>query len=135
MSVIILEDNTASIVAALQSDASEVRHETAWRILTSAQQNAPKDTEALSLSVYVTDEYGSTYAAAVAAAQGKNSKVGILSEVPKERDTTIVAFAVEYALINEFYTGPMNPGAHPFLGPAVEAERPAFEAATGGRVS
>lgn len=126
--VTVLQDNSAAISAQYAREAAELRHETAWRILTSAQQNAPKQTEALSLSVYVVDEFGSGYAAAVAAATDKNPSMEIAPEVPAEPDTTIIAWAAGYAEQNEFYTGPNNPTAHPFFTPAIEAERPGWEA-------
>jgi hypothetical protein len=126
--VTVLQDNSAQIGAQYAREAAELRHETAWRILTSAQQNAPKSTEALSVSVYVTDEFGSGYAAAVSAALDKNPGMDIAPEVPAERDATIIAWAAGHAEINEFYTGPMNPGAHPYFTPAIEAERPGWEA-------
>jgi len=127
--VIIVEDHTARIVAELTRAAAELRHETAWRILTTAQSNAPKQTESVAVSAYVVDEYGSTYAQAAAAASAKNPGVALVSEVPSEKDTTIIAWAVAHAETAEYYTGPTNPGAHPFFTPAIEAERPGFEAA------
>jgi hypothetical protein len=126
--VIIVEDHSAAIVAELARHAAELRHETAWRILTSAQANAPKQTESLSVSAYLVDEYGSTYAAAASAAEGKSPGVALVTEVPAEADTTIIAWAVEHAETAEYYTGPINPGAHPFFTPAIEAERPGFDA-------
>lgn len=127
--VIIVEDHSAAIIATLARQAAELRHETAWRILTLAQQNAPKQTESLSLSGYVTDSYGSGYAAAAAAAAGKNPGVALVAEVGAEMDVTIIAWAAAHAEINEYYTGPTNPGAHPFFTPAIEAERPGWDAA------
>jgi len=127
--VIIVEDHSATIIADLARAAAELRHETAWRILTSAQSNAPKQTESLAVSVYVTDSYGSGYAAAAAAAAAKNPGVALVSEVPAERETTIIAWAVAHAELNEFYTGATNPGAHPYFTPAIEAERPGWDAA------
>lgn len=126
--VIVLQDNSAQIGAEYAREAAELRRETAWRILTSAQQNAPKSTEALSVSIYVSDEFGSGYAAAVSAALDKNPDAPIVPEVPAERDATIIAWVVGYAETAEFYTGPMNPGAHPYFTPAIEAERPGWEA-------
>ena len=126
--VLIVEDHSAAIVQEIARFAAELRHETAWRILTSAQQNAPKQTESLAVSVYLTDSYGSGYAAAAAAAADKHPGVVLVSEVPAEMDTTIIAWAAAHAELNEFYTGSTNPGAHPYFTPAIEAERPGFDA-------
>lgn len=127
MTVAILEDNTAAIVAEMTRDAADTRREFAERILQTAGQNAPVDTAALSVSGYLHDERGSTYDAAVSAAQGKNPKAEMLPEVAAERDSTIISFAAVYAAINELTNVA-------FLSPAVEAERPAFEA-LGGRIT
>jgi hypothetical protein len=126
--VLIIEDHSAAIIAQLERAAAELRHETAWRILTSAQANAPKQTESLAVSGYVTDSYGSGYASAAAAAADKNPGVLLVSEVPAEPDMTIIAWAAAHAELNEFYTGATNPGAHPYFTPAIEAERPGWDA-------
>jgi hypothetical protein len=120
----VLTDNTASIIATIERNAAELRRETAERIALAASEAAPVDKGALQVSVYVSDETGSDYAAAVSAAQEKNPKVEVLVEMPKEKDTTIISFAVNYALINELTNVA-------FLGPAVEAARSAFEAEVG----
>ncbi len=124
--------------SALVQEAAALRHETGARILEKATGNAPKVTESLARSGYLVDADGtSTYAQAVEAAREKNADVEILPEVEAEPNTTIVAFAAAHAAANEFYTGEKNPGAHPFLTPAAESERSAFDAAVaalGGRV-
>lgn len=127
MTVAILEDNTAAIDAQWQIDAADTRRAFAERIKGNAAEAAPVDTSALSVSGYITDENGSDYDAAVSAAQGKNPKAEMLPEVAAERDSTIIAFAAAYAAINELTNVA-------FLSPAVEAERPAFEA-LGGRIT
>lgn len=122
--MIVAADNTAVIVASFERAAADLRRETAERIALAASEAAPVDKGALQVSSYLTDETGSDYSAAVSAAQAKNPKVEVLAEVPKEKDTTIISFAVDYAEINELTNVA-------FLGPAVEAARPAFEAEVG----
>jgi len=135
--VVVVSDLWGEIAQAYLQEAAQLRHDTGLVILGRAQENAPEVTGALASSGYLVDEQGSTYQAAVAAAQSKNPEVQLLPEVPAEPNTTIVAFAVVYAAANEFYTGEHNPGAHPYLTPAGESVRPQFEAAVqalGGRV-
>lgn len=121
-STTVVFDHSAAIAGRLVRQAAELRHATAQRILAAAEANAPKDTEALSVSGYLVDETGSGYADAVAAAAGKNAQAEMLPDVQAEADTTIIAFAASYAAQNEVTNVA-------FLTPATEAERPAFEAA------
>jgi len=122
-------DRSAEIVGQIIREAAELRHQTAQKILAGALSNAPEQTGGLKASGYIVDETGSGYSEAAAAAASRNAHIVLLPAVPAEPDTTIVAFAAEYAELNEYYTGPTNPGAHPFLTPATEAERSAWEAA------
>lgn len=135
--VVIVSDLWAELAQEYVQAGAELRHDTGIAILGRAQENAPEVSGALAASGYLVDDQGSTYSAAVAAAQSKNPDVELLPEVQAERNTTIVAFAVVYAAANEFYTGEQNPSAHPYLTPAAESVRPQFEAAVlnlGGRV-
>ena len=116
----------------LQALAAEIRHASADRILAASKDNAAEVTGALKASHYKVDERGSTYADATAAALTANPGMQILQELAAEPDTTIIAVAAGYGAEAEYYTGPTNPDAHPYFTPAVEAERPAFNAAVQG---
>lgn len=124
-----------SLVEALPGlieEAAAIRHESAERIIEASKANAAQVTGALKASHYRVDERGSTYAQATAAALAANADAAMLPEVSAEKDTTIVAVAVEYGAPAEYYTGPTNPDAHPYFTPAVEAERGRFAAAVKG---
>jgi hypothetical protein len=125
---LVVFDATAEVAAHLAAEAAAFRRLIAGAILTAAVDAAPEVTGGLKASGYLVDEAIDTYQEAVAAAASKNPGIELLPKVEIEPDTTIVAFAASYAATNELYTGPANPGAHPFLGPASEAQRPAFEA-------
>lgn len=136
-SVNVTADLTAHVAAQFAVAAADLRHETAARILAASVANAAEETGGLKASHYIVDERGSGYSAAAAAALAKNPKAEILPGLPAEPDTSIIAVAVAYGEPAELYTGEKNPGAHPYLGPAAEGERPAFEAGVarlGGRV-
>lgn len=122
-------DRSAEIVGQTIREAAELRHATAQKILAGALSNAPEQTGGLKASGYIVDEAGSGYGEAAAAAASKNAHIVLLEAVPAEPDTTIIAFAAEYAELNEYYTGPTNPSSHPFLTPATEAERTEWDAA------
>lgn len=135
---IVVFDRSAQISAQYRSLADQLRHETIDRIKAKSIANAAEQTGALKAAHYVVDDRGSGYSAAVADALGKNPDAPILPEVTSEPHTSILAVAVEYAATAELYTGPTNPGSHPFMTTAAESERPGFESAAraiGGQIT
>lgn len=114
----------------LEKAAADVRHEIADAVHDATFTNAHEITGAMKASLYISDDRGSTYSAAVGTATGLNPKMNALPEVSAEKDTSIIAVAADYAAIEEYITG------HPFFTPAVEAQRQRFEQAVadiGGR--
>lgn len=93
---------------ALKRQAAVIVRKTALDVLADAQGFCPVDTGYLRSSLSVGAE-GNTF------------------EVEDDGLTIIVGTSVEYAPFVEF--GSRKSQAQPFLSPAVEAERPAFEAA------
>lgn len=88
------------------------------------------DTTAMLNSVYTSTDRDSNYSEATAAAEAvaavAGKEVEILDEiVPEAPLTAVIGVAVGHGLYNELGTARL--GARPFLGPAVEADRPAFE--------
>lgn len=130
--VVVSFDRWQEIGSALVAEAVAIRRQTAEAILEASVGNAAEASGALKAGHYLVDPDANTYAAAVAAARAKNPNVEILPMVAAEKETTIVAVAVSYGDSAEFYTGEKNPDAHPFLGPAAEAQRPTFDAAVAG---
>lgn len=131
-------DRSVQIGAQYTRLADQLRHETIDRIKTQSIANAAEVSGALKAAHYIVDDRGSGYGDAVTAALGKNPDVDVLPEVSAEPLYSILAVAVEYAAIAELYTGPANPGSHPFMTTAAESERGGFEAAVralGGQLS
>lgn len=126
---VVVFDRSAQISSQYARLADQLRHETIDRIKAGSIANAAEQSGALKAAHYVVDDRGSEYAEAVAAALSKNGDAQFLPEVPAESNTSILAVAVEYAAPAEFYTGEVNPGAHPYMTPASESERPNFERA------
>lgn len=136
-SVVVVSNLWGQVAHDLAEEAAKLRQETADAIKVASVANAAEITGALKASHYVTDERGSGYQNAAAAALTRRPEAHIMDEVPAEPETSIVAVAVSYAAPAEYYTGPTNPDAHPYLTPAAEAERPKFDAAVaalGGRI-
>jgi hypothetical protein len=136
--VVVISDRTAQIAAQYARLADQLRHDTIDRIKAGSVANAAEQSGALKAAHYVTDDRGSEYGEAVAAALGKNPDADMLPEIAPEPNTSILAVAVEYAAIAEFYTGEANPGSHPYMTTAAESERPAFERAVralGGQIT
>jgi hypothetical protein len=134
---IVVFDKSAQISRQYARLADQLRHETIDRIMAGSVANAAEDTGALKAAHYVVDDRGNGYGDAVQAALGKNPNAELLPEVAAEPNTSILAVVVSYAAIAELYTGPANPGAHPFMTTAAESERPGFESAVrtlGGQI-
>lgn len=125
--VVVVFDRAAVVARQYEAEATRIRHETIDAIKAGSVANAAEVTGSLKTGHYVTDDRGSGYAEAVSAAQAVNADVEILPEVPQEPGVSILSNCVAHAEANEFYTGDVNPGAHPFMTPAAEAQRPNFE--------
>jgi hypothetical protein len=90
------------------------------------EQNAPKDTRSMSLSVYVHGADGqSDYGTRTAAADAVNPRVAILPELPAPpKPGAVVGVAASHGVHNEFGTSRMP--ARPTFTDAVETERARF---------
>jgi HK97 gp10 family phage protein len=140
-------DRIDELRGALRREASAAVRKAAYDIEAAAKQAAPVDTGFLRNSIYTVTSQGSRYGGAQARAEnrrsekyagtrrsrrlGKRVSVGgrMLPEVdgPASDLDAIVAVGAGYGAYVELGTSRM--AGRPFLGPAAEAVRPAFEAA------
>ncbi len=118
-------NNTASILASIRGKRDAAVKKTAFDIQAGAAQRSAVDTGAQKNSIYVVTADGSTYSDANAAAlraNGKSTINGAESLDADDGSEALVAVGVVYGAVNEFTR-------QPFLTPAVEANRAAFEQA------
>lgn len=112
----------------LHDKAEAIVNKTAFEAQGRAQNNAPVDTGALRNSIYTVTKDSSGFKAAVIAVESMNQNVRTAEiPVPDEDLTAHVGPSVEYAIYQELGTVKMP--AQPFLIPAVESLRGAWEAA------
>ena len=107
--------------------ADKAVRETAFNVEFKAKQGTPLKTGALRNSGYTKTSKSNAFNQSKAKASEKNPAVNF-SDEPEEKmglGKAIIGFSVEYALFNEIGTSRM--AARPFLVPAVESERDAFE--------
>ena len=102
----------------------EVVRKAAFDIQAEAASRAPVDTGFLKNSIYVVTSESSDYGSG-----GGGSNLLPPVEPPPDDKTAYIAVGANYGIYQEFGTRYMP--AHPYLGPAVEAVRPGFEAALG----
>jgi len=123
------EDRLGHLRGELRHQAGKAVREVAMAIQIAAQDNAPVDTGALKNSIYTSTARSSSYDEAQEKALKSNPQAQLLPEVEPPRDdlTAIVAVGAEYGVYVEM--GAEGRPAQPYLGPAAEAARPAFEAA------
>jgi len=113
------------IAATLHKELHNVVGETATHIVTTYATNAPKKTGFMASSGYVVTSEGSTYGQTNGSPPGDSF---LLPEVDKPGDdlTAIAAVAANYAIFPEL--GTVHQPAQPAWYPAVDAERPLFNA-------
>lgn len=119
------DNNTASILASIRGKRDAAVKKTAFDIQAGAAQRSAVDTGAQKNSIYVVTADGSTYNNASAAALRLNGESTINAAESLEADDgseAIVAVGVVYGVVNELTR-------QPFLTPAVEANRSAFNQA------
>lgn len=123
------DDRLGRLSGELRRQAGLVVRATAMAIQAAAQNAAPVDTGALKNSIYTATARSSGYDKAQDKALRANPQAQVLPEVEPPRDdlTAIVAVGAEYGVYVEM--GAEGRPAQPYLGPAAEAARPAFEAA------
>jgi len=125
-------NNLPKVAAAFRPVLSQVVRKTAMDIVVQAQDNAPVDTGFLKNSLYMVAQGQSTYGDVgnPAVKEGKHglNKIDsyVLPEIvaPGDDLTAYAAVGANYGVYVE--TGTKHAAAQPFLGPAVEAVRPAF---------
>ena len=126
------QDRFDALRGQLREKAGQVVRKVALDIQADAQTMAPVDTGALKNSIYTVTSEGSDYGTALSQAMGANPDAAILPAIsPEEASvddlTAIVAVGAEYGLYVEMGTSRM--AAQPYLGPAAEGQRQAFEQA------
>ena len=107
--------------------ADKAVRETAFNVESKAKQATPLATGALRNSGYTKTSKSNAFNQSKQKALAHNKGV-MFTDEPEEKmglGKAIVGFSVEYALFNEIGTSRM--AARPFLVPAVESERDAFE--------
>lgn len=112
---------------ALHEAMAQVIKKAAFDIQANAQAGAPVDTGFLKSSIYTVTSDSSTYGQADTP-PGDSSLLPPV-EPPPDDLTAFIGVGANYGIYQEFGTRFMPP--QPYLAPAVEQERPAFEAAAG----
>ena len=131
LTVRITRDRLGELSELMHENASKAVRATAFNIVLDAQSYAPVDTGAMKNSIYVVTDDESSYADASSDARVLN-EIEILPEMdaPKDDLTAIVAVGAEYGLYVEM--GTVRTSAQPYLEPAAELSREAFEQAMKG---
>lgn len=105
--------------------AAQAVKATAFAISAHAKDAAPVDTGFLKNSIFVVGDGYGTEAAAAAAAGGKAAREFLEAPPVKDDLEAAVAVGAEYGVDVEM--GTLDSRAQPYLAPAVEAEREAFQ--------
>lgn len=113
-----------AIADALPGVLSQIVRKAAFDVQAQAQVNAPVDTGFLKNSIYTVTSESSSYSS-VSSPTKKDSSVLPEVEKPEDDQTAYVAVGANYGLFVE--VGTRHTPAHPYLSPAVETVRPAFE--------
>jgi len=126
------QDRFDALRGQLREKAGQVVRKAAFDIQADAQTMAPVDTGALRNSIYTVTDRGSDYSTALSQAMSANPDAAILPAIsPEEASvddlTAIVAVGAEYGIYVEM--GTSRQAAQPYLGPAAEGQRQAFEQA------
>lgn len=159
LSIELTDDRMGELIERMKERAGQAVRTTARNIQIDAQSNAPVDTGALKNSIYVVTSEGSDYAeakeaarqavrgektsdeAGISAAEAFERQAAEISrgidalqlkilpevEAPQDDLTAIVAVGAEYGIYVEM--GTSRQAAQPYLGPAAEGQRQAFEQA------
>jgi HK97 gp10 family phage protein len=126
------QDRFDALRGQLREKAGQEVRKAAFAIQADAQTMAPVDTGALRNSIYTVTSEGSDYSTALSQAMSANPDAPILPAIsPEEASvddlTAIVAVGAEYGIYVEM--GTSRQAAQPYLGPAAEGQRQAFEQA------
>ncbi len=116
----------------LRKEAGQIVRDTATKIKLDAQLRAPVDTGALKNSIYVVTDRSSDYGTAISQATSANPKAELLPAVSPEEAgvddlTAVIPVGAKYGAYVEL--GTFRQAAQPYLGPAAEGQRAAFERA------
>jgi hypothetical protein len=116
------------VIAVLPGAADDLARALSPLVVDGIRNEAPKRTEALSVSAYeVFSDGSSTYAAATANVAGRNPTAQILPEAPPPPvGQVIIPLAVNYASV--VHDGGANRAANQFLARAMDGMRPRFDA-------
>lgn len=126
------QDRFDELCGQLRDAVSDIVRATAFDVQDEAQNRAPVDTGALKNSIYTVTDRGSSYSDAASSAASARPAAEILPEVTASDAgvgdfVAVVAPSVEYAIYVEM--GTSKQAAQPYLGPAAESMRTAFERA------
>jgi HK97 gp10 family phage protein len=136
---VVRSNNTGRLVTQIRQHARATVDTTAGELQVRASQLAPKDTRALSNSIYVNNGDVSDYSERVSVASGLNPDMVALEEIDPEfvisvstspgNDTylSVVGVAAHYGLFQEL--GTSNNRAQPFMFPAALGVEGDFEQA------
>jgi HK97 gp10 family phage protein len=116
-----------SVITTLANASDATVVEACLQIQAMAKQMAPVDTSFLQSSIYTETSKGSTYGEGMEAPPGDAYALDDIG-APPDSHTGYVAVAANYGIYQEFGTRKM--GAQPYLIPAAESVRSAFEGGT-----